>query len=548
MEARLGSRHGADAGGFVAAHAAPRPLTEGKSLQAPPEPGGATRQDRLGDGGRGYILRRLLMGADLLALVCAGAITQGTVMLAGRTSESTDVILFALLLPAWIGISSLLRLYHLTERFFDSSWVDEFAPTVLAATLWNWIFLLARAAFESGPVQVLPSITIWLAMIVTIPAFRSAARLFARHRSWYRQRVAIVGLGPDVNRVGRRIRRHPEYGLDVVRTMEIDPDRETDTAQEADPLGGPLDADSLRLLGRPGSLMANTQMRFTIHSTVGPEELAEIVTFGGIDRVIIASSVGDLEEHSRLVRRLVGQNVLVDLVAGESDSLSTRSSFHYLEGVPVLSVPPARRIKAWTVVKRSFDVLASAVALALVSPLLAWCAIRIKRDSPGPVLFRQARVGQDGTQFEFLKFRTMVENADALKLEVDTLNIHRGTATPGMFKIPDDPRITQAGHWLRRWSLDELPQLWNVLRGDMSLVGPRPLIPKEAELVSGDYAARLQMKPGITGPWQALGRSEIGFGDMVKLDYMYVTHWSFGQDMRLLLRTIGTVAEGRGAY
>ena len=184
----------------------------------------------------------------------------------------------------------------------------------------------------------------------------------------------------------------------------------------------------------------------------------------------------------------------------------------------------------------------------MLSPLFAWCAIRIKRGSPGPVLFRQTRVGRDGKRFEFLKFRTMVQNADAMKTEVDTLNMHREGPTPGMFKIPGDPRITRVGQWLRRWSLDELPQLWNVLKGDMSLVGPRPLIPKEAEQVSGDYAARLQMRPGITGPWQALGRSEIGFGDMVKLDYTYVTHWSFAQDMRLLLRTVVAVAGGRGAY
>jgi lipopolysaccharide/colanic/teichoic acid biosynthesis glycosyltransferase len=488
------------------------------------------------------------MGADLLALVCAGAITLAAVAVVDRTFEPADVLLFGLLLPVWIGISSLLRLYHLAERFFDSSWVDEFAPIVLAVTLWNWIFLLARAAFESGPVQVLPSITIWLAMIVTIPVFRSAARLFARHRSWYRQRVAIVGVGPDVGRIARRIRRHPEYGLDLVRTMEIDSDPEAENVRRADQEWGPLDVDPLRMLGRFGSAAHEAGSRFTIHSTVGPDELAEIVTFGGIDRVIIASSVGDMEEHSHLVRRLVEQDVLVDVVAGESDSLASTSSFHYLEGLPVLSIPPARRIKAWTVLKRLFDALAAAVALAVLSPLLAWCAIRIKRDSPGPVLFRQTRIGQSGRRFEFLKFRTMVENADALKIDVHTLNIHRSSATPGMFKIPGDPRITGIGHWLRRWSLDELPQLWNVLKGDMSLVGPRPLIPEEAQLVSEDYAARLQMKPGITGPWQALGRSEIGFGDMVKLDYMYVTHWSFGEDVRLLLRTIGTVAEGRGAY
>jgi lipopolysaccharide/colanic/teichoic acid biosynthesis glycosyltransferase len=490
------------------------------------------------------------MGADLLALVCAGAITEATVMLVGRAFEPADLLLFFLLLPLWICIASLLRLYHLAERFFDASWVDEIAPIVLAATTWNWILLLGRAAFESGPVQVLPSIALWLAMIVTIPTLRSVARLFARRRSWYRQRVVIVGVPPDVGRVARRIRRHSEYALDVVRIMEVDGDREVGADQRADDTRRSLVVHPPRMYAESGSdsVKVDAGMRFTVKSAVGPEELAEIVTFGGIDRVIIASSVGDLEEHSCLVRRLVEQNVHVDLVAGESDSFSDGSSFHYLEGLPVLSIPPARRIRAWAALKRSFDALAAAAALAVLAPLIAWCAIRIKRDSPGPILFRQTRVGRDGKRFEFLKFRTMVDNADAIKAEVEALNIRRDSATPGMFKVPNDPRITRSGQWLRRWSFDELPQLWNVLRGDMSLVGPRPLIPEEAERVSADYAARLQMRPGITGPWQALGRSEIGFGDMVKLDYMYVAHWSFARDVRLLLRTIVAVAEGRGAY
>ena len=419
---------------------------------------------------------------------------------------------------------------------------------MLAATAWSWILLLARGAFESGSVQVLPSIAVWLTMIVTIPIFRSVAKLFARRCSWYRQGVVIVGVPADVGRVARRIRRHPEYALDVLRTMEIEGDRDVETGQQAGAIQSPLTVNSPQMRERSESPAVDTATRFTVHTAVGPEELAEIVTFGGIDRVIIASSVGDLEERSRLVRRLVEQNVQVDLVSGESDSFSKGSTFHYLEGLPVLSIPAARSMKAWAALKRLFDALAAAAALAVLSPLLAWCAIRIKRDSPGPVLFRQTRVGRDGTSFEFLKFRTMVENADARKMEVDALNIHRNSTTPGMFKVPGDPRITPAGRWLRRWSLDELPQLWNVLKGEMSLVGPRPLIPEEAERVSGDYAARLQMRPGITGPWQALGRSEIGFADMVKLDYTYVTHWSFAQDVRLLLRTIVAVAEGRGAY
>jgi len=249
-----------------------------------------------------------------------------------------------------------------------------------------------------------------------------------------------------------------------------------------------------------------------------------------------------------VVRRLVEQNVHVDLVSGESDALSNGSSFHYLEGLPVLSVPSNRPIRAWAALKRLFDVLVAAVALMFLAPAFAFLAIWIRRDSPGPILFRQPRIGREGSCFELLKFRTMVHNADALKTRMDELNMHSQGPTPGMFKVPGDPRVTPPGRWLRRWSLDELPQLWNVLKGDMSLVGPRPLILEEAEQVRGHYAVRLNMRPGITGPWQTLGRSEIGFGDMVKLDYTYVINWSFAEDLRLLLRTIATVARGRGAY
>jgi lipopolysaccharide/colanic/teichoic acid biosynthesis glycosyltransferase len=142
----------------------------------------------------------------------------------------------------------------------------------------------------------------------------------------------------------------------------------------------------------------------------------------------------------------------------------------------------------------------------------------------------------------------MVSQADTRKDELGELNVHLGTETPGMFKIHDDPRVTPFGRTLRRYSLDELPQLWNVLKGDMSLVGPRPLIPEEASLIDGDYGERTRMRPGITGPWQTLGRSDIGFADMVKLDYTYVANWSFAEDFRLLLRTVGAVFHGRGAY
>ena len=183
----------------------------------------------------------------------------------------------------------------------------------------------------------------------------------------------------------------------------------------------------------------------------------------------------------------------------------------------------------------------------MLAPLLAVIAIAIKLDSPGPVLFRQRRIGAGGRAFAIIKFRTMTLDAEARKTEVAHLNKHAADGhDPRMFKIDGDPRVTRLGHVLRRYSLDELPQFVNVLRGDMSMVGPRPLIPDEDRHVADWGRKRLDLRPGMTGLWQVLGRSDIPFAEMVKLDYQYVTTWSLGNDLRLLLRTIPLVLTGRG--
>jgi lipopolysaccharide/colanic/teichoic acid biosynthesis glycosyltransferase len=174
-------------------------------------------------------------------------------------------------------------------------------------------------------------------------------------------------------------------------------------------------------------------------------------------------------------------------------------------------------------------------------------AALIKLESRGPVFFRQVRMGSGGKGFRIFKFRTMVVDADARKSEVRHLNKHlRPGNDPRMFKIPDDPRVTRVGRFLRCHSLDELPQLFNVLRGDMSLVGPRPLILEEDQHVDNWARMRLDLRPGMTGLWQVLGRSDIPFDEMVKLDYLYVTTWSLWQDFRLLLRTVPLMVRARG--
>jgi lipopolysaccharide/colanic/teichoic acid biosynthesis glycosyltransferase len=192
--------------------------------------------------------------------------------------------------------------------------------------------------------------------------------------------------------------------------------------------------------------------------------------------------------------------------------------------------------------KRIVDLVGSLLLIALLAPFLLMIAILIRADSPGPVLFRQRRIGRDGTPFSMLKFRTMVDGADSHKPAL----LHLNEAGDGLFKINGDPRTTRIGRWLRATSLDELPQLVHVVTGRMSLVGPRPLVPEEDALITGDYRRRLSMRPGMTGVWQVAGASSIPIDQMVELDRGYVEQWSLWLDCKLLLQTASHVVLRRG--
>lgn len=194
-------------------------------------------------------------------------------------------------------------------------------------------------------------------------------------------------------------------------------------------------------------------------------------------------------------------------------------------------------------VKRLIDIAASTVALVLLSPLLIGTAIAIKVTSPGPVLFKQKRVGLHGVCFDLLKFRSMVVNAEALKDKLMKQNEQTGP----VFKMKNDPRITGIGAFIRRYSIDELPQLVNILRGDMTIVGPRPAVPKEVAQYKAWQRRRLSVRPGLTCYWQVGGRNSIGFEDWMRLDLRYVDNWNLAVDMQLILQTFPAVLAGRGA-
>jgi lipopolysaccharide/colanic/teichoic acid biosynthesis glycosyltransferase len=198
--------------------------------------------------------------------------------------------------------------------------------------------------------------------------------------------------------------------------------------------------------------------------------------------------------------------------------------------------------RASAAIKRGLDIALSITALVVLAPAIAVISLMIKLDSPGPLLFRQKRIGRYGNPFGMLKFRTMVDGADDRKGEVRHLN----QAADGLFKIHADPRTTRVGSWLRKTSLDELPQLLQVLTGEMSIVGPRPLIPEEDVQIQGPYRCRTQVRPGMTGPWQVAGSSRVPIDEMMELDRDYVENWTAWRDVSLIMRTIPHVVMRRG--
>jgi exopolysaccharide biosynthesis polyprenyl glycosylphosphotransferase len=213
--------------------------------------------------------------------------------------------------------------------------------------------------------------------------------------------------------------------------------------------------------------------------------------------------------------------------------VGTSVEFDDLDGMAMLGVRRFGLSRSSMFLKRAFDLVGATIGLIAISPVLAALALAIRLDSRGPVFFKQTRVGRDGRRFEIFKFRSMCTDAEQRKAELLHLN-----ETVGLFKIADDPRITRVGRFIRRTSLDELPQLFNVLRGEMSLVGPRPLVVDEDAKVEGMLRARLHLTPGMTGPWQVLGSGRVPMQEMVKIDYLYVAGWSLWADVKLLVRTV----------
>jgi exopolysaccharide biosynthesis polyprenyl glycosylphosphotransferase len=261
--------------------------------------------------------------------------------------------------------------------------------------------------------------------------------------------------------------------------------------------------------------------------------------------VVGATTATSVATTNRLVRELLREGIHVELSSALRDIAAHRLTVRPAGRYPIVYLEPCESAGWRAFAKRAFDVTVASIALLAVAPMAAIIALAIKLDSRGPVIFRQRRVGQDGAVFEFQKFRSMVDGAHAQWIDLrDQQNDARGP----IFKLRNDPRVTRVGKILRKTSLDELPQLWNVVRGEMSLVGPRPALPEEMDFWDDQLHDRLRVRPGITGMWQVSGRHDESMDDYSRLDLYYVDNWSLLTDLFILLKTVPVVLFGRGSY
>ena len=453
-------------------------------------------------------LRRALAAADLGAGLLAGLVAA---LLTGFPPAGAAAFV-GVVAVGWVLSAFACGLYAGEDL---RSWASGIAATprlVIAALLLSW------PLFAAGKVLGLPqpataALIACFASPLAAGMGRAGARALVHRMHPLRQRTAIIGSGHVAGTLAARLRSHAEFGLIPIGIV----DDEVHLIEGA----------QLPVLGRL-------------------DQLPAILRGHRVDRVIIAFSRASHDQLLHCIRTCRERGVVVDVVPRLFELLDGARSLDQVGGLPLLSLGVHRLSRSASVAKRGLDIAVSGLVLALLSPFLLALAVAIRVESRGPALFRQPRAGRGGQVFNLLKFRSMHADAEERKEALDELNdLDDGV----MFKIHADPRITRVGGLLRRFSLDELPQLFNVLRGQMSLVGPRPLILPESDALSeGWHGRRLDLRPGMTGPWQIAGRSEIPFHEMVRFDYQYVAGWSLGRDLEILLATVPAVLSGRGAY
>jgi exopolysaccharide biosynthesis polyprenyl glycosylphosphotransferase len=356
-------------------------------------------------------------------------------------------------------------------------------------------------------------VTLWAATSVLLIAARGSARMLAQ-LSTPGERTLIVGGSKARAMLAHSLMADPGAHVELVGFLPLEDERR-----------GHSDWGSRSRRKRDLAL----------------GDMESVVRDLRVDRVFLIPTDADSETMLAAVRQASEIGVKLSIVPRLFEVVGSTVEFDMVGGVTVLGVRRSGLGRSSQTVKRTMDVIGASIGLLALAPIALLIALAVKLDSAGPMFFRQARVGRDGRRFMMIKFRSMVDGAEAQRDALASLN-----ELDGIFKLRSDPRVTRTGRWLRRTSLDELPQLINVLRGEMSLVGPRPLVIDEDALVEGRHRDRLQMCPGMTGPWQVLDHPRPPLSEMVKTDYLYAANWSLWNDFKIILRTLTHVLAQRG--
>ncbi|HEX6229012.1 MAG TPA: sugar transferase [Solirubrobacterales bacterium] len=474
------------------------PPTSGTTPPREPERTATARQG-------GPLLRRLLAFGDWLALT-------GALCVATAATVETDVaaLFWAILFsPAWILVVKLHGLYDNDHRRIRHSTLDELPSLISASALGTLALDGLLALSPVGPLSAGSAIIVGFGFLGGSFVLRAVLRFL-----WGRLAGASIGLmiGPPgaADIVARRLSTHPETRLRLVGYL------------------APVDANLSSELPRLGSI----------------SDISRVAREHSVERVVVTEQVMGEEDAEKLIEECKAIGLGLTFLPRHYGLLGPGIELNRLAELPVLDFRFSDPPRSTMAMKRAMDIVVAATLLTLLSPLLLTIAILTLLDSGRPVLFRQTRAGKDGEPFTMVKFRTMVADAEERLAELVDLEELEEPA----FKIPDDPRVTRVGRLLRRSSADELPQLFNVLRGDMSLVGPRPEEESVVALYDERQRARLAVKPGLTGPMQVYGRSDLTFEERLAMERDYLDNLSIAGDLAILLRTPRAIVRGDGAY
>jgi exopolysaccharide biosynthesis polyprenyl glycosylphosphotransferase len=454
---------------------------------------------------RDYKMRRALAAGDAVGIVIGLLATTAL----SRAFGVENLLWGCASLPLWGIVFRSYGLYDRDMKRVSHSTLDDLPRllhgiVVSTVLLWLLLRITPPGAVPFKPVAVAGGVS-----LVAIFSLRVGIRLLVA-KLLGPERCLLIGDRSVIDVLARKMRSHPEYNIEPVGLLTH---AEAPAARSPLPVVGDFNSD-----------------------------LGDIAQLLHVERVVIAHDDLDRNSMGEIMHRCRELGLKVSVVPRLSDTLGPSVEIDDVEGITMLAINPPVLSRSSRMLKRTMDIVGAGMLLLITAPMLAVIAILIRLTSTGPVLFRQRRIGESGRCFDLLKFRTMHAGAEAMHEELRHLS-----RDPDWLIIDEDPRITRIGHHLRQYSLDELPQLWNVVKGEMSLVGPRPLIPSEDSQLAGWRRSRADLTPGLTGLWQVLGRTRIPFEEMIKLDYLYLTNWSLWTDVRLILRTVPAVMFRRGA-